>query len=756
MSLDTDPYAEFPDAPAPGAAAPPPAASAALAATADPYAEFADAPAPGSTSAAPKPRPDYLPAIQAPAGVAQYDEDGAPLVGMTTNEQGRAIPQYGVAGQPGSRAAPAPVPTQDSGTLGSLWHGVQQAVPGIDRLAAASGAVGAKVGAELGLNKTTAGFGDIYDQLLRERQAQDAADAQAHPYAYYGGEVGGALGLGGAVTKAAEALPIVGRAFEAAPEGASLLARGRAAVRQGSALGALYGAGDAAPGEVEKGATLGALGGGVVGGAAFPIAAGVGAAVRAVTGAGADPALIEAFDRQTVVPMGAQVGGTGTRAITSIAKATLGSIPLAQAAQRSIQTAQAARDRIAAAIGRVTDDTGAGQAAQNGVEGFIGSTAAKATKLYNAIPIAAERPAVLTNTKQALADLNAGLSSNPELSKTVADSKLAQYQRAIEGHTETVPTGVVDANGNPITRTVQKGGQLSWQDLKAFRSHIGEKAGAPSLTSDISQQALRKLYGALSQDMQATAKAEGPQALAAFNRANGFYRARQARIDNVLKLITGNDLNKSPEDAFKQVQSWSKEGGDAAGLGQAMRSLTPDEANTIRASIFSRMGGEDFSPGTFTREWSKIDPRAKAVLFPDARYRQDLDDIAKIAAAMKRAPEFNNHSGTGHVVNGVQLAEEALEGHPIKAAAIAAAQYSVGKLLASPRFARWVASAPKQAAGAPALAHVNRLTAIAGAEPAIANEVLALQEHLARAFQPEKLAAQPDDNQGNRSAARQP
>jgi hypothetical protein len=556
MSLDTDPYAEFADAPAPGTSAPPVAASTAPAAGGDPYAEFSDAPAPGTESAEPKPADNFLPAITAPPGIPQYDaETGAPLVKIDTID-GRLVPSYGAAGQPGSRVDKAAPPTEDSGTALSVWHGVQQAVPGIDRLSAASGALGVKAGAALGLNKTTADFGDIYDDLLRDRQAQNTADAKDHPLAYYGGEVGGALGLGGAVTKAAEELPLVGKAFEAAPEGASLLARGASAVKQGAALGALYGAGDAAPGQVEEGAALGSLGGGVVGGAAFPLAAAGGAVVRKLTQGSADPDLLAAFDRQDVVPMAAQVGGTGSRAVTAITKATLGGVPLAQAAQRSIQSAQAARDRIAAAIGRVTDDTGAGQAAQSGVGSFIGSTMAKANRLYNAIPIAAERPAVLTNTKQALADLNAGLLSNPELSKTVADSKLAQYQRAIEGHTETVPTGVVDANGNPITRQVQKGGKLSWQDLKAFRSHIGEQAGAPSLTSDISQQALRKLYAALSQDMQATAKAEGPQALAAFNRANGFYRARQARIDNVLKLITGNDLNKSPRALPRSPSGW--------------------------------------------------------------------------------------------------------------------------------------------------------------------------------------------------------
>ena len=46
---------------------------------------------------------DALPVMKAPPGVAQFDEDGAPLVGMQTID-GKQVPQYGVAGQPGSRA----------------------------------------------------------------------------------------------------------------------------------------------------------------------------------------------------------------------------------------------------------------------------------------------------------------------------------------------------------------------------------------------------------------------------------------------------------------------------------------------------------------------------------------------------------------------------------------------------------------------------------------------------------------------------
>ena len=55
---------------------------------------------------------DYLPAIQAPKGVAQWNSEGAPLVGFVDDGNGGLAPQYGMAGQPGSRPAAAPPPVE--------------------------------------------------------------------------------------------------------------------------------------------------------------------------------------------------------------------------------------------------------------------------------------------------------------------------------------------------------------------------------------------------------------------------------------------------------------------------------------------------------------------------------------------------------------------------------------------------------------------------------------------------------------------
>lgn len=496
---------------------------------------------------------------------------------------------------------------------------------------------------------------------------------------------------------------------------------------------------------------------GGVGGAATVM--GAPAAARRITQSTEMSDLMKAFSRQQVIPMADQTGGTASRVASAVSRSTLGGIPLAKAAEKSIESARAARDRIAASMGRVTDDTGAGQAAQRGANTFIQTSAAKGGKLYEAIPIKPDRPAALSSTRKALADLNAGLKSNTELSEMLADSRLMGFQSAIEGRTQDVPIGILDADGNPITRAVQKGGGLSWQDLKQFRTYIGEKAGAPSLQSDTSQDALKRLYAALSEDMKATATAEGPDALRAFNRANAYWAGRQKRIEDTLTAILGPEYNKNPEAAFANIERWAREGGDSARLARLMRSLPDDEAATVRATLFSRMGNAPagrqtadqnvFSPADFATQWAKLDPRAKSVMFPGEKYRQSLDDIARIADAMKRSGEFANVSRTALAGNGVGLATMGLMGSPLAAGGIASSQLAFGSLLASPRFARWLASAPKKPVGPATLAHINRLGAIAATEPTIANEVLMLQERLAQAFTqtPLRAAAEEEEQQ---------
>jgi hypothetical protein len=149
--------------------------------------------------------------------------------------------------------------------------------------------------------------------------------------------------------------------------------------------------------------------------------------------------LTQAFDRQQVDPLAAYVGGTGSQMASGVAHMTLGGIPLSEAANKTIMQARAARDRIASVMGWVKDGMGAGRAAQRGSTKWMDTTEGKATSLYHAIPVPADKPSQLGNTVTTLRDLNAGLESNPELSALISDPRLKGFQAALEGTTDQVP-----------------------------------------------------------------------------------------------------------------------------------------------------------------------------------------------------------------------------------------------------------------------------------------------------------------------------
>lgn len=445
--------------------------------------------------------------------------------------------------------------------------------------------------------------------------------------------------------------------------------------------------------------------------------------------------------------MPADVGGAGTRMASAATAKTLGGIQMAKAAEESIGSVKAARDVVANNVGRVLDETGAGQAIRRGSEKFIAETEGRGGALYERISIANEAPAALSNTRGALKALTDPLASNPRLSKLVADPKLKAYLDSLVEKIDSVPTGVLDSSGKMVTREVREGGGLTWQDLKAFRTKIGELAGEHRFGDSTTKVDLQRLYGALSSDMEATARAAGPRALSEFKRANTYWRARTDRIESVLTPLLGKSADRGDQPVFEALNRLAQtKGGDAVKLGRAVRSLPADERADVTATVISRMGqaragaqdavGEAFSPSVFVTQWNNLTPRAKGLMFPDRGLRSDLDALARLTSGMKAAQQYANTSNTGLVGNWIAL----LGGASVNlgaTAAFAGMQLGAGKLMSSPAYVRWLTRAARvgQAEGVSGVRReVSRLTALANSNPAFADEIASVQQAMMRAL----------------------
>jgi hypothetical protein len=188
---------------------------------------------------------------------------------------------------------------------------------------------------------------------------------------------------------------------------------------------------------------------------------------------------------------------------------TLGGIPLAEQGVKNAATAGAAVDRAAAAIGSVADKTGAGQAAQRGAKQFVDSTAQTLNNLESKIPIAADAPAVVSNTRSALTNLSESFASNPEACRSIPRSEGVQVPRCADTRRLNQPASSTQRASRSLVR---RAAGLSWDDLRAFRSRVGEIIGQPGLASDGAQiSQLRALYGALSDDIRQTATNMAPR-----------------------------------------------------------------------------------------------------------------------------------------------------------------------------------------------------------------------------------------------------
>jgi hypothetical protein len=252
-------------------------------------------------------------------------------------------------------------------------------------------------------------------------------------------------------------------------------------------------------------------------------------------------------------------------------------------------------------------------------------------KAYNAVPISDAAEAVKSSTIATLENLTGRFQSNPKLAEVLHDPKLSSYLDAF------------------------KSGNISWNDIKQFRSIIGEKIGEMRFGESSSTSDLRSLYAALSDDMRATAAQQGPRALRAFERANGLYRQNEQLIQNSLTRILGKDGQMTPERAAAAIQEMTKggkAGGDLKTLAQIRSATIKSGAWDEIASTLIHLGGQPaksegraFNPQTFVQWYADMSEPARAMLFKP-ELRKSLDGFVSMNQQLARIKGLSNTSNT--------------------------------------------------------------------------------------------------------------
>lgn len=481
---------------------------------------------------------------------------------------------------------------------------------------------------------------------------------------------------------------------------------------------------------------------GPVGQTLAAIAAGapvVAARTAMMRGPSAPSDLAQAASRQGVDLMAADTGRPWAASTTSgLAQSPVSAGTIRNAANRNQSQLQDATERAARSEAPAVGTDVAGEGVRKGAERYSRETSSRGGVLYERAEKAAQ-----------------GVQITPQQALQKIDEQIARLSETPGSNSGTL--------SELQTLRDDLAGGVSVMALRDLRSNLrGRTNGNGQLRSDQQQFMLGEIVDRLSDDVDAGLRAAGREGAARmFRRADDFWKQRVEQIDQVLQPIVGRD--KGGEQIVSTLEAMAKgtQGGSKR-LSRMMASMTPDEQANVRATLIDRMGratpgqqdaeGAAFSASTFLTNWNRMTPQAKATLF-QGELRSNLDDIAKIAEGSKEAMRFANSSNTGgaNAVQGITT----LGGYGVAGmagglkglAAAAALQYGSAKLLASPKFAQWLAKAPATNNPNAMRAYVNRLGVIAAREPAIAADARNLQQQLQQSFgqSPTRAAASEEE-----------
>lgn len=370
-----------------------------------------------------------------------------------------------------------------------------------------------------------------------------------------------------------------------------------------------------------------------------------------------------------------------------------------QAAQNQAEQVAQGMESIAGRLSPMADPAKAGRTIERGISGaggFMDRFKAESANLYgkldNVFP--PNTPIFVNNTESALAKLATPTSRMQSTSGQFIDSKIEKLRAALGE----------DLDWNAL---MGRGRTVPYQGLKELRTRIGEKLadiGFGVGDNSIARSDLKRLYGALSQDMSDAVKGV-PEAQQAWGRANAYYAAGQSRIDALARVV---DKNGGPEAVFNAATSGTKDG--ATTLRTVMQSLKPDEQKVLASTVIRRLGkatpgqqnatGDEFSMSTFLTNWNKLSPQAKSALFDrfGSGFRSDMDAVARMAANVRQGSKvFANPSGTATAGAGLTAAGTfigaLMTGHPITASSVASGVVSanlLSRLMTNPVFIRFL------------------------------------------------------------------
>jgi len=233
--------------------------------------------------------------------------------------------------------------------------------------------------------------------------------------------------------------------------------------------------------------------------------------------------------------------------------------------------------------------------------------------------------------------------------------------KTLVAETSTGPNSGISNLASEIVKKAKKvGGGLPWDSIKKYRTKIGDMMKSPELVStrNIQSGDLKRLYAALTKDMEEAALKAGPKIHARWRAANKYFELKLTRDIPIIEDIIKKQY---PEEVFDIVMRSSAKGGTRLKL--LRKQLSQREWDAVAGTVLGKMGeqipsagtaGERiFSPQTFMTNWLKLSESAKRALFRGGKYEKlvgELNDFVKVAGDAKAIELLANKSRTGSVL----------------------------------------------------------------------------------------------------------
>ncbi len=429
--------------------------------------------------------------------------------------------------------------------------------------------------------------------------------------------------------------------------------------------------------------------------------------------------IFKAFNRMGVTPTaGAVSGNVGIQGIEqALAKLPSSADIVGTKYGQLIEDMGTYAEKLAGGLSPIEGKEAAGEALRRGFGSFVSRFKAQADELYTKVDdfIPGSKKVQANNFTNSVNEVITQFKDDPEFAEILTAPLMKKLSSAAKVSAE-------------------RGG-MTYNTMRALRSQIGKAINQNSLIPDVSQAELKQVYGALSDDVMMAAKSVNDDAFNAAKRANTYWRAGRARLDDVLQPVVNKDLSHK---IFEAAMQGARSSGQK--LRAIKKSIPANEWNGVVAQQIREMGratpgkqdatGELFSPATFLTNYNRLSKDAKKVLFTGIQYKgleKSINDLVTTSAALKDVSQMANTSGTAQQLMYMQMLTGGLgglagmdqgdsaAGGAIGGIAISlATPWAAAKLITNPKFVSWLADAGKAAVTQNGIgAHLGRLSAIA-------------------------------------------